>query len=269
MEPNSRSRNRFLGGNGHAPLVLAHRGASAQETENTLPAFQRAMAEGADGVELDVLCCATGEVVVCHDEDLGRLAGRPERVDALSLAALRRIRLRDGGEIPTLDEALAVCGPAGLVNIEIKHAGIRPSGCRALVAAVEEAVDRAGAAHRVLVSSFSPAAVWRWRQQRPDVPCGLLWQRPRPWRRPWPLRTDWLLPLLSPFAVHPEANLCTPTAVAGWRRRGYAVNVWTVDEPARVLAVAGLGVSAIITNAPARTRAVLAGLALTPRSGGG
>jgi glycerophosphoryl diester phosphodiesterase len=239
--------------------VLAHRGASTQETENTLAAFRRALAEGADGVELDVLRCATGEVVVCHDEDLSRLAGRPERIDALPLAALRQIRLRDGGEIPTLDEALAALSPTGLANIEIKHAGIRAGGCRALVDSVAEAVARAGAEQRVLVSSFSPAAVWRWRQQQPDVPCGLLWEELRPWRWPWPLRMDVLLPLLRPFAVHPEASLCTPATVAGWRRRGYAVNVWTVDEPARALALAALGVSAIITNEPKKVRAALSG----------
>lgn len=227
------------------------------------------MAEGADGVELDVLQCATGEVVVCHDEDLGRLAGRPGRIDSLPLAALRQIRLRDGGEMPTLDEALVALGPTGLVNIEIKHVGVRPSGCRALVTAVAEAVGRAGAQHRVLVSSFSPAVVWLWQKQQPSVPCGLLWERPRPWRRPWPLRTDWLLPLLGPFAVHPEVNLCTPAAVAGWRRRGYAVNVWTVDDPARAAVLAASGVSVIITNEPEKTRVALAGLALTPRSGGG
>jgi glycerophosphoryl diester phosphodiesterase len=269
MAQDSCSRNRFLAGNGRMPLVLAHRGASTRETENTLAAFRCAMAQGADGVELDVVRCASGEAVVCHDDDLVRLAGRPERIAALPLAALRQIRLRGGGEIPTLDEALALLAPAGLVNIEIKYAGIGPGGCRALVAAVAESVARAEAAHRVCVSSFSPAAVWLWQKREPHVPCGLLWERPRRFHRPWPLPVDWLLPLLRPFAVHPEASLCTPAAVAGWRRRGYAVNVWTVDEPARIEALAGLGVSAIITNEPQRARAALAGLALTLQAGGG
>src|SRR5215831_13243570 len=53
------------------PLVLAHRGASAVALEITVEAFARARADGADGVELDVLACATGEVVVFHDDDLG------------------------------------------------------------------------------------------------------------------------------------------------------------------------------------------------------
>ena len=260
------SRGRWCAGDLPRPLVLAHRGASALETENTPAAFRRALSEGADGVELDVQRCATGEVVVFHDADLARLAGRPDRIEGLPLAALREVRLRGGGEIPTLAQAIEACGPAALINIELKYDGLRPAGCRALVAAVVDIVARAGAAERVLVSSFSPAAVWLWRHLCPQVPGGLLFERLRPFHRPWPLRTDRLLPLVRPAAVHPEHDLCTAASVARWRRRGYAVNVWTVDQPERVQALAVMGVTAIITNQPARARSVLS---LTPRSVGG
>jgi glycerophosphoryl diester phosphodiesterase len=260
------ARSRFFRAAGDRPLVLAHRGASAQETENTCAAFARAMAEGADGVELDVQSCATGEVVVFHDDDLRRLAGRPERIAALSWSALREVRLRGGATIPTLAEALAACGPTGLVNIEIKHAGPCSAACRALVAGSAAEVARAGAAERVLVSSFSPVVVWRWRKLHPDVPCGLLCERPRPFHRPWPWRMDRLLPLLRPAAVHPEDRLCTPALVARWRRRGLLVNVWTVDQPERMRELAAMGVSGIITNQPAQAGSVLA---LTRRSAGG
>jgi glycerophosphoryl diester phosphodiesterase len=57
--------------------------------------------------------------------------------------------------------------------------------------------------------------------------------------------------------VHPEDRLCTPKTVAGWRGRGYAVNVWTVDEPSRIQALAAMGASGIITNEPARARSLL------------
>jgi glycerophosphoryl diester phosphodiesterase len=249
---------RLFSSNHEVPWVLAHRGASALETENTLAAFRRAMAEGADGVELDVQRCATGEVMVFHDDDLARLAGRPERIDQLPLRDLREVRLLRGGEIPTLEEALAACGPEALVNIEIKCTALFPAGCRAQVDGVVEVVDRAGARDRVLVSSFSPGVIWWWRKVRPTVPCGLLFERPKPFHRPWPLRTDILLPLLQPAAVHPEDGLCSRESVDGWRRRGYSVNVWTVDTPERIAALAAMGASAIITNDPARARAALA-----------
>jgi len=266
MVSQSLRRRAFSAVRGEGPVVLAHRGASALVTENTLGAFRRAMSEGADGVELDVQCCATGEVVVFHDDDLARLAKRPERIDQMSLGAIREVRLRGGESIPTLSEALDACGPAALVNIEIKYAGTFPKGCRTLVSAVADVVDSADASQRVIISSFSPGAVWLWRRIRPEVACGLLFERPQPFHRPWPLRTDLLLPLLHPHAVHPEHGLCTSARVAGWRARGYAVNVWTVDAPQRIEALAAMGVSGIITNDPAGAKAALA---LTPRSSGG
>src|SRR5262245_51072470 len=114
------------------PLVIGHRGASAREPENSVEAFARARADGADGVELDVLRCASGEVVVFHDDDLARLGGRPERVDTLSLAALREVRLERGARIPTLEEAFEACGPTLLVNVELKAGGTSPAGLAAL-----------------------------------------------------------------------------------------------------------------------------------------
>jgi len=256
----------FFPAGGAGPLVFAHRGASLLETENTLAAFRRALAEGADGVELDVQRCRTGEVVVFHDDDLTRLAQRPERIAQLPLDAIREVRLLGGGGIPTLAEAIDVCGQAALVNIEIKYAGTLPGGCHALVAGVADVVARAEAGQRVIISSFSPGAIWLWRKTWPDVACGLLFERPQPFHRPWPWRADILLPLLRPLAVHPDQTLCTPASVSRWRARGYAVNVWTVDAPDRIAALAAMGVSSIITNDPAGARTALT---LTRRSAGG
>lgn len=240
------------------PLVLAHRGASATALENTIEAFSAARAEGADGVELDVLTCASGEVVVFHDDDLGRLAGRPERVADLTLEALREIPLRGGGRlggrIPTLEEALEACGPTMLVNVELKAGHTSPPALRRLVAGVDAIVRRTGTEPRVLVSSFSPLAVVLWRARAPQVRAALLFEQ----EAPLPLRRAWAAPLLRPFALHPEAVLCSPDRVGRWHARGYAVHVWTVDDPARLVALRDMGVDGIITNAPAASRAALA-----------
>src|SRR5512138_2530443 len=93
------------------PLVLGHRGASADAPENTLAAFRLALEQGADGVELDVRRCRTGEVVVVHDADTSRVAGAPLRVGDASLSELRALdvggpagaRFR-GERIPRLEE---------------------------------------------------------------------------------------------------------------------------------------------------------------------
>lgn len=241
-------------GAGDLPLIVAHRGASAVEPENSLPAFRRAVTDGADGVELDVLLCASGEVVVFHDDDLVRLGGRPQRIADLAWSELSTLRLLSGATIPTLEQALDACGSL-LVNVELKASGVGARGLRELadrVAAIVEAMgDTAGA--RILVSSFSPRAVWIWRQRAPGIKAALLCEQ----RSPLPWRRAWALPWLRPFAVHPESTLCTPGAVARWRRRGYRVNSWTVDDGAELKRLAALGVDGIITNHPARSRRLL------------
>jgi len=239
---------------GARPLVVGHRGASARAPENSVEAFARARADGADGVELDVLRCGTGEVVVFHDDDLARLGGRPDRVDALSLADLRRARLAGGARIPTLEEAFEACGPELLVNVELKAGRAGGARLQSLVEGVAEVLARTATSSRVLVSSFSPRAVRLWMRRAPAVPEALLFER----AESLPLRRAWAAAWLRPAALNPELVLCTPARVARWHALGYAVNVWTVDDEAAVRACRDMGVDGIITNDPARTRALLA-----------
>jgi glycerophosphoryl diester phosphodiesterase len=239
---------------GQGPLVLAHRGASALETENTAAAFRRARADGADGVELDVLLSATGEVMVFHDDDLARLGGRPERIGDLSYRELRDVQLPRGTTIPTLEEAFEACGPDLLVNVELKANQLGFGPTAALVEAVAGVIERTGTGARVLVSSFNPWAVRLWSRRAPAVRTALLFER----ASMLPLRRAWMAPLLRPFALHPELVLCDAGRVAAWHRRGYMVNVWTVDAPAALAACRQMGVDGVITNDPARARAALA-----------
>jgi len=235
------------------PLVIGHRGASALEPENSLAAFARAARDGADGIELDVLCCATGDVVVFHDDDLARLAGRPDRVADLPLAELRAVTLTSGARIPILEEALEACGPDLLVNVELKTQGYGGGPIGPLVERVAAIVERTGTGARVLVSSLHPRAVWHWMRRSPEVPAGLLFEA----EAALPLRAAWAQHLLHPRALHPEAALCTPEGVRRWQKAGYLVNAWTVDDPHTLHSLAAMGVDAVITNDPARTRRIL------------
>ncbi|GAO03369.1 glycerophosphodiester phosphodiesterase family protein [Anaeromyxobacter sp. PSR-1] len=235
------------------PLVLGHRGASADAPENTLAAFRLALAQGADGVELDVWRCRTGEVVVVHDEDTGRVAGPRFRVDATPLAELRALdvgawkgeRFR-GERIATLPEVLEAL-PGAVVNVELKSRGrdLR------LAEAVARDVRRAGAEGRVIASSFDYRLVAAFRLAAPEVPVGLLFEPGHRWR----LRTALAARLLGAAAVHPDAALVTPARAEAWRARGLAVNAWTVDAPDEVARLTALGAAALITNVPGRTRA--------------
>ncbi|HEU5061407.1 MAG TPA: glycerophosphodiester phosphodiesterase family protein, partial [Kofleriaceae bacterium] len=195
-------------------LVLGHRGASAHAVENTMAAFERARADGADGVELDVRLGRDGTLVVFHDDDLRRLAGRAERIADLDAGQLARVELAGGARIPRLEEVLEATSPL-LVNVEIKPPGWRSA--REVVRAVARCVERAAAMDRVLVSSFDAAVVALVRRTTP-LRTGLLFHA----RQRRPLRRAWLAPILRPHALHPEKVLVDGAAMKGWRRAGYA-----------------------------------------------
>jgi glycerophosphoryl diester phosphodiesterase len=243
-----------LWGRRERPLVIAHRGASADARENTLSAFRLARKDGADGVELDVMRCASGEVVVYHDDDLERLAGREGEVRKLRWDELRAVDLGGGERIPLLEEVLEEIGPLG-VNVELKS---HPHWARrladdGLAACVGDMLRHHGLVDRALVSSFDPLLLLRFRSAAPEFPTGLLFGH----NQSRPLRQAWSAPLVKPMALHPEADLVDQIALDGWRRQGYAVNAWTVDEPAELRCLYALGVDAVITNRPATARKLL------------
>lgn len=220
-------------------------------TENTLPAFERAVADGADGVELDVMRCASGEVVVFHDDDLTRLAGRPERIDRVPWRELRDVELETSGRIPLLDDVLEAL-PDHLINIELK-AGKLWRG-QLLAPAVARLIHRHGKTDRLLISSFNPWALARFRVAAPKIRTGYLFHS----QQALPLREAWPALAVRPFAVHPSKSLVTAARVARWRAQARRIHVWTVDEEADITRLRSLGVDAIITNHPARARAALA-----------
>ena len=224
--------------------LIAHRGAHAEHTENSLDAFAAALEQGAAGVELDVRHCASGEVVVCHDPDLRRVAGRATVVEETSWQSLREIELSCGGTIPLLDHALdLVIGGGAMVNIEIKG-DVR--GRRRLAAAVAHLLTRRSAAERdaAFISSFDPVVLIALRARRCSVPLGLLFDA----AHTGPMRAAMLTRTLSVDAYHPHHALCTASAVARWRRRGRAVHAWTVNDLTEAARLRGLGVDSIITD---------------------
>ena len=92
------------------PAIFAHRGASGSAPENTMAAFQLALQQHADGIELDVHLTADGQVVVIHDQDLSRTTNGQGMVDQLTLEELKHLDAGNGEQIPTLEEVLIQIG---------------------------------------------------------------------------------------------------------------------------------------------------------------
>jgi glycerophosphoryl diester phosphodiesterase len=231
---------------GAPPWVLGHRGVRGEAPENTMAAFELAAASGADGIELDVRLCRTGELVVCHDVDLARLTGGEDtrRVADLERAELLRVDVGGGETVPLLADVLAWAEARRLrVNIEMKRdVPDRRSVVRETARLLEQ-----GPLPPVLVSSFDPwmLAYFSWRL--PSVLLGYLFASEHRLTR-----TGWMAKALHVGAVHPERTEIDAKRCRGWQKRGRLVNVWTVNDAAEARALSAMGVDAIITDAPRR-----------------
>lgn len=233
-------------------LLLAHRGASADAPENTLEAFSEAVKQGADGVELDAMVCGSGEVVVCHDERLDRLARLPWEVRTTPYWKLRRADVGSPlgfapARIPLLEEVVAALPSHFLINIELKCDRFNDGG---LADKVAELITRDGLAGRVVVSSFNPWCLFRFAAAAPSLRRGFLIDPDKPWSP----QAYLMNPLVSSHSVHPFHEACTPERVAAWKAAGLRVAVWTVDDPGQARALEAMGVSYLITNRPRSVR---------------
>jgi len=158
--------------------VIAHRGASGEEIENTSEAFYRALLQGADALEMDVRRTKDGDLILFHDETLERLAGRTDRVEELSLRELAEIHLRHPkfpgkrGKIPRLEEILGDEDLSkAILCLEIKSDGIE----RDLV----NLIRRFDLIDRCIVYSFHLDHLIRVKGIEPGLKTNLLFGRDR------------------------------------------------------------------------------------------
>jgi glycerophosphoryl diester phosphodiesterase len=228
------------------PLIISHRGASAEAPENTLAAFALAQAQGADGIELDVQLSADGWPVVIHDSKLERTTNGQGQVQQLTVAQLQELDAGEGQSIPTLDEVFETFGPSFLYNVELKTAALRDTG---LAAAVADRIQAHHVDNQTVISSFNPLAV-RW--ARRHLP-----------QSTWVAHLSYTTTLkykylLAPSqAVHPHYRLVDAAYMTWAKKMGWRVHVWTVDDPAEAQRLVDLGVHAIITNQPKAIRNTL------------
>lgn len=246
------------------PLLLGHRGARHAAPENTFAAFDLALEEGAEGVELDVRMNASGDVIVCHDVTLERVThGRDRRpVHSLSTGECRAVRLEGGERLPFLRDVLDWADRHGAcVNVELKMDGRRRPG---LVQAVAALVQARGASGNVLISSFNPLAVVAHRTLAPAVGSAWLVESPIGCELS-------LLARAGSSALHPKHTLITAARLALWRTRVRRIHTWTVNDPARARELAALGVDCLISDNPGLLRSALepTARAQDAHSGGG
>ena len=235
------------------PLLIAHRGASAEAPENTLAAFRRALALGVDGIELDVQVSSDGVPVVFHDATLARLTGNRGRLGQCTAGELRALRV--GGEpIPTLAEVLALTQDRAVVQVEIKR-GVP-------VAPVLQAIRQTRASPRVVLASFESSQLAAARLLDPSLPRMLIHRGGGRWRATPTARAEALVPVLAALGaggVSVDYRRVRSAAFIGTlKRHGFCVWCWTVNDSPAMLRLAAWGADAILSDNPALLKLTLA-----------
>ena len=230
------------------PIIFAHRGASAHAPENTLAAFELAVQQGADGIELDAKLTADGKVVIIHDPTVERTTGASGRVKDMSLVELRSLDVGNffsekyqNEKIPTLEEVFEAVGKRTFINVELTNYS---SPRDHLVESVCALVKKFGLQKRVLFSSFLPSNLSHARRYLPDVPTGLL-------------ALNGLLGLWSRSfgfafgkydALHPNIKNATQQQIYFAPRLKKRIHVWTVNTEADLRRLFKWGVDGVFTD---------------------
>lgn len=232
------------------PLILGHRGASAHAPENTLPAFQLAVDQGADGIELDVMLSKDKRLIVIHDHTLERTTNGTGKVPEHNYEQLKDL---DAGlwfgehfqntRLPLLDEVYEQLGGKCLINVELKNYHQPGDALPDIALALTKKYDLLDS---VLFSSFNARNIVRLKKAEPKAKTGLLCL-------PKLAGAFFRGPIGYLFgydALHPYKADVSKTSVKRAHKRGKAINVWTVNNAEDLHRLISLGVDAIITDDP-------------------
>ena len=230
------------------PIIFAHRGASAYAPENTIAAFELALTQQADAIELDVKLSADGHVVVIHDSTVDRTTNGRGRVKDLSLSELRSLDAGHsfsekfhGEKIPTLDEVFETVGRRTFINVELTNYNTPRDH---LVEMVCMLVKKHQLQKRILFSSFLGSNLSKARSYLPDVPRGLLALSGMlgAWARSFGF-------VFGKYqALHPYLKDMTQQETLRVHRLNRRVHVWTVNDEQDMRRLFDWGVDGIFTD---------------------
>ena len=220
------------------PLVIAHRGASAYQVENSLAAFRTAQEQGTDGIELDVHLTADGVAMVHHDTEAGGLA-----ITEVERADLANVTLPNGETLPTLADALAAIGDSTMVFIEVKS--LPADQDDVLLTALDDGPVPA----MYHLHSFDHRIVKRLKETR-ALTYGVL-------SASYPIDPVTQLTQTGATELWQHESLVDVELVEAVHGMGGRVYAWTVNDPGRMEALLNIGVDAICTDKPDVARKVV------------
>ena len=227
--------------------ITAHRGSSGKAPENTLAAFEKAVEDGADVIELDVRQTSDGEIVVMHDENLKRVCGVNKKVGKLTYEELLEYNVDAGlgdkypdEKIPTLRQAIELIDGRADMNIEIKTAKTDTD----LPEKVAEIVKEYDLYDRCVVTSQTYAAIKTVKKQDERIETVYVMSIA--------IGEFYNLKYADAFSI--KYTYITNEVVRNIHDKGKKVYAWTIDDDKTLEKMMMLDVDSIITNKPKRMR---------------
>jgi glycerophosphoryl diester phosphodiesterase len=229
--------------------IIAHRGAAGSAPENTMAAIRRAIADGADWIEIDVQESRDGQIVVIHDSDFMKIGGVNLKIWEGSLQEMQEIDIGSwfdqsfsAERIPTLNEVLEEARDKSRVLIELKYYGHDEQ----LEQRVIDIVEQSGMVEQTALMSLKYGGTQKVRSLRPEWKVGLL-----------SATAVGNLAGLEVDFLAVNSGMASPAFIKSTQRAGKDVLVWTVNDPLTMFQMASRGVDGIITDEPAMGLEVL------------
>ena len=222
--------------------IIGHRGAPGYAPENTLESFELAIRQGVPVIELDVHQCASGELVVIHDERVDRTTNGKGLVAEMTLDELKNLDAGNGNQVPTLEEVLEAVGRRVKINIEIKGRKVAQPLAEMLSKFMFE---KEWNPNYFYVSSFDHRQLKQFHSLIPRVRIGVLYEI-------FPFNYQKLAREMNAFSINFSVDFCEKDLIAGIHKNGLEAWVYTVNEPKIFEKLKAMGVDAVFTNYPDR-----------------
>ena len=224
-------------------LVIGHRGAKGHVAENTLASIKKALNLGADGIEIDVFRCLTGEIVVFHDKKLGRLTNGVGLIENKSLTELKKLKVLGTNEqIPTLNEVFEIIDHKTYLNIELKGTNTAKLSLDIVKKQVQK---KKFSRDNILFSSFNWEELKNLRKLDSNIKIALITEEN-------PLLAIVPALRLQAVAINPHYKKLNKKVVEEIFKAGLNIYTWTVNDKSQISRMKKLGVNGIITDYPER-----------------
>ncbi len=233
-----------IGINGQETILnIGHRGAMGHEPENTLASIKKAIDLGADGFEIDVFKCLSGEIVLFHDKYLDKLTDGEGLIEKKSLSDLKKLSvLGTENKIPTLEEVLNIINKQVFLNIELKG----KNTAKASLELVEKFINQKKiSSQNILFSSFNWNELEKLRELNSNVKIALITEND-------PILAIETAKKLKAFAINPNYKDLSKKNIKIIHNNDFKIYTWTVNNKRDISKMKSLKVDGIITDFPDR-----------------